>query len=133
MGSNVASAHPQANSKEFVLALPPEFAAAHSVVLVLNNVRLPKSAAVVLRARLAEGEAEIPLGSIGVLAESKDAQGTATHAALRIDITKTLLRWRQEHPYASAVRIRVVPYAGKEALPDLEWSAASASLTLGTR
>ena len=73
--------------------------------------------------------AEVALGSIGVLAESKDAAGTAVHAALRIDVTKALKRWRQDHPDVSAMRIRVVPYAGKEPLASLEWSAASAGLT----
>jgi hypothetical protein len=107
------------------------------VVLVLSDVRLPRNAAVVLGAKVVESAvvesaaAEVALGSIGVLAESKDAEGTAVHAALRIDVTKTLKRWRQDHPGASTMRIRVVPYAGKEPLASLEWSAASAGLTSG--
>ena len=118
------------SSREFVLELPQGIDTAHSVVLVLSDVRLPRNAAVVLRVRVAEsGAAEVPLGSIGLLAESKDAEGTAVHAALRIDVTKTLKRWRQDHPGVSAMRIRVVPYAGKEPLASLEWSAATASLT----
>ena len=129
---------PPTNSREFVLTLPPEIDAGGSVLLVLKDVRLPKSAAVVLRARLVESSAEtpgaeIPLGSIGVMAESKDAEGTATHAVLRIDITQPLLRWRQEHAGATTVRIRVAPFAGKEPIADLEWSAASAALTLNAR
>lgn len=133
VASDVAAAHPHASSQEFVVELPAGMVTARSVVLVLNEVRLPKNAAVVLRARLAEGAAERPLGSIGVMAESKDAEGMKTYAALRIDITKPLLRWRQDHPYAITVRIRVVPYAGKDPLADLDWSAASAALTLNAR
>lgn len=120
------------SSKEFVVELPPGIDTAHSVVLVLSDVRLPRNAAVVLRARLVESAAaEVTLGSIGVLAESKDAAGTSVHAALRIDVTKTLKRWRQDHPGVSTMRILVVPYAGKEPLASLEWSAASAGLTSG--
>ena len=120
------------SSKEFVLELPQGIDTARSVVLVLSDVRLPRNAAVVLRARVADSAAaEVALGSIGVMAESKDAQGTAVHAALRIDVTKTLKRWRQDHPGVSTMRIRVVPYAGKEPLVSLEWSAASAGLTPG--
>ena len=120
------------SSKEFVLDLPQGIDTASSVVLVLSDVRLPRNAAVVLRVRVAEsGAAEVALGSIGVLAESKDAEGTAVHAALRIDVTKTLKRWRKDHPGVNAMRIRVVPYAGKEPLASLEWSAASAGLKPG--
>ena len=122
------------SSKEFVLELPQGIDTARSVVLVLSDVRLPRNAAVVLRASRVFAEsaaAEVALGSIGVLAESKDAAGTAVHAALRIDVTKTLKRWRQDHPGVSAMRIRVVPYAGKEPLASLDWSAASAGLTSG--
>ena len=133
VASTVAAAQPPASSQEFVVELPAGIAAARSVVLVLNDVRLPKSAAVVLRARLAESTPEVPLGSLGVMAESKSAEGMKTHAALRLDITKPLLRWWQDHPDASNVRIRVVPYAGKDPLTSLDWSAASAALTLDAR
>jgi len=120
------------SSREFVLELPQGIDTARSVVLVLSDVRLPRNAAVVLRVRVADSaDAEVALGSIGVLAESKDAEGTAVHAALRIDVTKTLKRWRKDHPGVNAMRIRVVPYAGKEPLASLEWSAASADLKPG--
>ena len=121
------------SSKEFVLELPQGIDAAHSVVLVLSDVQLPRNTAVVLRARLAESTPEVPLGSIGLLAESKDAEGSARHAALRIDVTSTLKRWRRDHPGVGTVRIRVAPYAGSEPLAGLEWSAASANLTLSER
>jgi hypothetical protein len=122
------------SSKEFALELPEGIEAARSVTLVLSNVRLPRNTAAVLRARIAEsGAADVPLGSIGVLAESKAAEGTALHAALRIDVTKALKRWRQDHPGISAMKVRVVPYAGAEPLAHLEWSIESAGLTLERR
>jgi len=133
-GSPLVGAEDRASSKEFVLELPEGLEAARSVALVLSNVRLPRKAAVVLRARVAEsGGAEVPLGSIGVLAESKDAEGTAVHAALRIDVTRALKRWRQDHPGHSAMKIRLVPYAGREPLANLEWAIESAGLTLENR
>src|SRR6187549_57501 len=79
------------SSKEFVLELPQGIDAAHRVVLELSEVRLPRKAAVIFRARaIEEGSAEVSLGSVGLLAESNDAEGMALHAALRIDVTKAL-------------------------------------------
>ena len=119
------------SSREFQLALPAGIDTARGVVLVLTEVRLPRNLAAVLRARVADSATtEIPLGSIGLLAESKTAEGTAFHATLRIDVTKALKRWRQDHPDVREIRIRVAPYAGAKPLPDLEWSTASAALAL---
>jgi hypothetical protein len=117
------------SAKEFVLELPAGIETARRVVLELSEVRLPKNAAVVFRARAIEEDGtEVPLGSVGLLAESNDAQGTALHGALRIDVTKALKRWRLAHPDVGATRIRVVPYAGREPLANLEWSTVEASL-----
>jgi len=132
-GSPLVGAENRGSSKEFVLELPEGLEAARRVALVLSNVRLPRKAAVVLRARVAESAADVPLGSIGVLAESKDAEGTKVHATLRIDVTKALKRWRQDHTGHSAIKIRVVPYAGKDPLAHLEWAIESAGLTLENR
>ena len=122
------------SSKEFELEMPVGVDSARSVFLVLKDVQLPKMASVVLRARTVESvsgtETELPLGSIGLLAESKDAKGIADHAEVRIEVTKRLKRWRQDHPGVGTVRIRVVPFAGADPLPALKWSAASARLAL---
>jgi hypothetical protein len=121
----------EGSAKEFELALPEGIEGARRVVLELSEVRLPRKAAVVFRVRAVDevGE-ELPLGSVGLMAESNHAEGTATHAVLRIDVTNTLKRWRQDHPAVGAMRIRVVPYAGTKPLEDLEWSTASAVLAL---
>jgi hypothetical protein len=117
-------------SKEFVLELPQGIDAARRVVLEMREVRLPRKAAVIFRARAVEdGGAEVPLGSLGLLAESSDAEGIALHATLRIDVTRALKRWRLAHPEVSAARIRVVPYAGDVPL-DLEWSATAAAVKI---
>ena len=117
------------SAKEFVLVIPEEIESARRLVLELREVRLPRKAAVVFRARaIDEGGAEVPLGSVGLLAESSDAEGTALHAALRIEVTKALKRWRQSHPGVSDIRVRVVPYAGGAPLADLEWSVEAAHL-----
>jgi len=131
IGSPLVRAENQGSSKEFVLALPEGIEAARRVVLELTEVRLPRNRAAVFRARaIEEGGAEVPLGSVGLLAESSDAEGIALHGTVRIDVTKALKRWRQNHPGVSATRIRVAPYAGKELLANLEWSVVSAGLTL---
>ena len=121
------------SAKEFVVEVPVGINSARSVFLVLSDVRLPRMAAVVLRARLvenAEDTQELPLGSVGLLAESKDADGVAEHDVVRIEISKKLKRWRQEHPDIETLRIRVVPYAGPNPLSQLDWSVASARLSL---
>jgi hypothetical protein len=124
-----AMAGPVMNSKDFELPLPPGIEAARRVVIELSDVRLPRNAAVVFRARVIEEDgAEVALGSVGFLAESNEAQGTVLHPAMRIDVTKALKRWCQAHPEMVAVRVRVAPFAGKEPLADLEWSAGSAEL-----
>jgi hypothetical protein len=131
--AGIASAGPEGSSKEFVLELPPGIETAHRVVLELREVRLPRNKAAVFRARaIEEGGAEVPLGSVGMLAESGDAEGTALHGALRIEVTSALKRWRHAHPDAGTLRIRVAPYAGKEPLADLEWSTETASLKIVT-
>ena len=124
---------PAASAKEFVVEVPVGIDSARSVFLVLSDVRLPRMAAVVLRARLIEDPAdtaELPLGSVGLLAESKDADGVAEHDFVRIEVSKRLKRWRQEHRDVGTIRIRVVPYVGASPLPQLEWSVASARLSL---
>ena len=118
------------SAKEFVLELPQGIDAARRVVLEMSEVRLPRKAAVIFRARAIEdGGLEVPLGSLGLLAESSDADGIALHPALRIDITRALKRWRLAHPEASAARIRVVPYAGDVPL-NLEWSTTAAAVKI---
>lgn len=122
------------SAKEFEVEIPVGVESARSVFLVLNDVQLPKMASVVLRARSVEvvagTETELPLGSIGLLAESRNAEGLAIHAVVRIEVTKRFKRWREDHPRISMLRIRVVPFAGAEPMPQLEWSAASARLSL---
>jgi hypothetical protein len=132
VGTAIAAA-PQGSSKEFVLALPEGIGAARRVVVELSDVRLPRKAAVVFRARAIDADgAEVPLGSVGLLAESSDAEGAALHAAIRIDVTKALKRWRLAHPDDGTARIRVVPYAGAEPLATLEWTAGAAALKVVT-
>lgn len=130
-GSVGVGAENQGSVKEFVVALPDGIESARRVVLELSEVRLPKKAAVVFRARgIEEDGVEVPLGSVGLLAHSNEAEGTVLHAALRIDVTKAMKRWHQDHPGVVAMRIRVIPYAGAEPLANLEWSVESAALTL---
>jgi hypothetical protein len=118
------------SSQEFVLELPQGIDAARRVVIELSNLRLPRKAAVIFRARaIEESGAEVALGSVGLLAESGNAEGTALHATLRIDVTRALKRWRLAHPEVGAVRIRVVPYAGEVPL-DLEWSTTAAAVNI---
>jgi hypothetical protein len=130
MAGNVSTgAEPVGSAKEFVLELPEGIETARRVVLQLSEVRLPQNAAVVFRARaIDEDGTEVPLGSVGLLAESNDAESTALHGALRIDVTKAMKRWRQAHPEVAATRIRVVPYAGLEPLTKLEWSTVAVDL-----
>jgi hypothetical protein len=122
------------SSKEFDVEIPVGLDSARSVILELSDVQLPRMASVVLRARSLESVAgtvtELPLGSIGLLAESKNAEGVIRHAVVRIEVTKRLKRWRQDHPGVSTLRIRVVPFAGADPMPQLKWSAASARLSL---
>ena len=122
------------SSKEFEVEIPVGVDSARSVFLELSDVRLPRMASVVLRARSLESVAgtvtELPLGSIGLLAESRNAQGVTHHDIVRIEVSKRLKRWRQDHPGTSTLRIRVVPFAGADPLPTLKWSAASARLSL---
>jgi hypothetical protein len=128
-GSPPVGAENQGSVKEFELALPEGIEDARRVVLELSEVRLPRNRAVVFRARaIDENGAEAPLGSVGMLAESNEAEGTVLYPSLRIDITKALKRWCQGHPGVTALRIRVVPYAGKEVLATLEWSAGAADV-----
>ena len=122
------------SSKEFEVEIPVGVDSARSVILELSDVGLPRMASVVLRARSLESVAgtvtELPLGSIGLLAESKNAEGVIHHDVVRIEVTKRLKRWRQDHPGISTLRIRVVPFAGADPIPHLKWSVASAQLSL---
>lgn len=122
------------SAKDFEVEMPVGVDSARSVFLELSDVQLPGSASVVLRARSLESVAgtvtELPLGSIGLLAESRNAEGVTHHAVVRIEVTKRLKRWRQDHPGISVIRIRVVPFAGADPMPHLKWSAASAQLSL---
>jgi hypothetical protein len=134
VGVPVVASDAMDSSKEFEVEMPVGVDSARSVFLELSDVQLPRMASVVLRARSLESVAgivtELPLGSIGLLAESKNAEGVTRHALVRIEVTKRLKRWRQDHPGISTLRIRVVPFAGADPLPHLQWSAASAQLSL---
>src|SRR6478736_1809888 len=119
----IVASEPVESSKEFEVEIPVGIDSARSVFLVLSDVQLPKMAAVVLRARLVEsskgGETEVPLGSLGLLADSKDAEGIAEHDVIRIEVSKKLKRWRAEHPDVKTLRVRVIPFAGANPLPTL--------------
>ena len=122
------------SSKEFEVEIPVGVDSARSVILELSDVQIPRMASVVLRARSVESVAgtviELPLGSIGLLAESRNAEGVTHHAVVRIEVTKRLKRWRQDHPGVSTLRVRVVPFAGADPMPNLKWSVATAQLSL---
>ena len=64
-----------------------------------------------------------------MLAESSDVEGMALHAALRIDVTRALKRWRLAHPEADKLRVRIVPFAGGAPL-ELEWSTTAAAVKI---
>lgn len=127
------ASEPAESAKEFELELPVGIDSARVVFLELSDVALPRSASVVLRARSLESVGgtvtELPLGSIGLLAESRNAEGVIHRDVVRIEVTKRLERWRRHHPGVSTLRVRVVPFAGADPLPKLEWSVASARLS----
>ena len=69
--------------------------------LVLSDVRLPRMVAVVLRAgwwKAPRTPTNCRWARSACIAESKDAEGVAEHDVVRIEVTKKLKRWRQEHP-----------------------------------
>jgi hypothetical protein len=49
---------------------------------------------------------------------------------VRIEITKRLRLWREDHLDIGTLRIRVVPYAGVNPLPALKWSVGAARLSV---
>ncbi|HKU14246.1 MAG TPA: hypothetical protein VJQ52_07600 [Steroidobacteraceae bacterium] len=126
LGCGSLSANPSDVVKEFTLQLPADIVSAGSVRLVLKGVSVPRNTPVVLRARALEPE--VALGSAGLVAESPAAAGPAVHSQVKIDITHALRRWQQKNRDATQLKVRIVPYAGLEPIPQLEWSVESAQL-----
>ena len=64
------------------------------------------------------------LGSYGLLAESSDARGSATHERLLVPVTSTLRKWKSAPAAGEKIQILVEPVDGKgRPLKAYDWKA----------
>jgi len=122
---------PPGSVQELELALPPEWQLAAHVVLMLENVTTPRGIAfkVQVSAR-SEGDADVPLGGFGVLADAAGAEGSRPPASYRVDVTRGLRRWGERHPAAKTVTLALSTLDGRSRPLALSWRVGRGFLKL---
>jgi hypothetical protein len=108
----------------FSVDLPPNIAEAASVLLYLQDLRLPKNQPAVVRVWAVDEKnvSEALLGSYGVLADSAEASGMRTVPSVPIEITRNLKDWLSKHREAQKLTLRVRPVDGRgKSLGHIEW------------
>jgi hypothetical protein len=112
-------------------SLPPEWQLGVHVVLMLENVTTPRGIAfkVQVSAR-SEGDADVPLGGFGVLADAAGAEGTRAPVSYRVDVTRGLRRWGERHPAAKSVTLALSTLDGRSRPIAVAWRVGHAFLRL---
>jgi len=114
----------QSSARHFSPALPEGWRLQSQVMLVLNDVTLPRNTPATLRVYAVEQDRRHLLGSYGLPAEAPDAQGTITHARLLVPVTGALRRWKNAPAGGQPIEIVVEPVDSKgRPLRDVEWKA----------
>ena len=122
LGATVCAA--QGPALRFSPALPDGWREHAQVMLVLHGVTVPRNAAATLRFYAVERDSRHLLGSYGLLAESPDARGSATHERLLVPVTSTLRKWKSAPDGGEKVQILVEPVDGKgRPLKVYDWKA----------
>jgi len=107
----------------FSVDLPANIAEAATVMLYLQDLRLPRNQPAVVRVwAVDENGSEALLGSYGVLADSTEASGMRTVPNVPIEITRNLKDWVSKHRQEKKLTLRVRPMDGKgKPLAHIEW------------
>lgn len=122
---------PPGSVQQLEVALPPEWQLSVHVVLMLENVTTPRGIAfkVQVSAR-SEGDADVPLGGFGVLADAADAEGSRAPVSYRVDVTRGLRRWGERHPTAKTVTLALSTLDGRSRPIAVSWRVGHAFLKL---
>ena len=122
---------PPGSVQQLELALPPEWQLGVHVVLMLENVTTPRGIAfkVQVSAR-SEGDADVPLGGLGVLADAAGAEGSRAPVSYRVDVTRGLRRWGERHPSAKTVTLALSTLDGNSRPIAVAWRVGHAFLRL---
>jgi hypothetical protein len=122
---------PPGSVQQLEVALPPEWQLSVHVVLMLENVTTPRGIAfkVQVSAR-SEGDADVPLGGFGVLADAADAEGSRLPVSYRVDVTRGLRRWGERHPTAKTVTLALSTLDGRSRPIAVSWRVGHAFLKL---
>ncbi len=98
---------------------------------MLENVTTPRGIAfkVQVSAR-SEGEADVPLGGFGVLADAAGAEGSRPPVSYRVDVTRGLRRWGERHPAAKTVTLALSTLDGRSRPIAVSWRVGHAFLKL---
>jgi hypothetical protein len=122
---------PPGSVQQLELALPPDWQLGVHVVLMLENVTTPRGIAfkVQVSAR-SEGDADVPLGGFGVLADAAGAEGSRPPVSYRVDVTRGLRRWGERHPAAKSVTLALSTLDGRSRPIAVAWRVGHAFLRL---
>jgi hypothetical protein len=114
----------------FKTPVPRDWRTAERLMLVLNDVAVPKNRPVVLQVHATDKERdEALLGSYGIPGESETSSGQWTFEALRINVTGPLRRWLQAGPSSETVALRVTLMDGTgRTLDEPHWTVRSVEL-----
>jgi hypothetical protein len=114
----------QGPALRFSPALPEGWREQAQVMLVLQDVTVPRNAAATLRVYALEQDGRHLLGSYGLPAESPDAPGSATHTRLPVPVTATLRKWKNAPASGEKIQILVEPVDAKgRPLKAYDWKA----------
>jgi hypothetical protein len=118
----------QGPALRFSPGLPEGWRQQAQVMLVLQDVTVPRNAAATLRVYAVEPDSRHLLGSYGLLAESPDAQGSATHKRLLVPVTATLRKWKGAPAGGQKIQILVEPVDARgRPLRAYDWKAREIS------
>ena len=107
-------------ARTFELELPSGWKTAKDLVLVLEGLEVPAGRGVVLRLYPAGEVGAESLGSVSVLAKSRDAKGVQRLPKIEMNLGEEFHRWAAKRS-GHKISVSIKPYAGIREAPDLVW------------
>jgi hypothetical protein len=106
--------------RTFDLELPQDWTKAGTLVLAFESLEVPAAQGVVFRMFPAGDGAATSLGSVAVLAKSREDKGTQRIDRIEMNLGKEFRRWAEEQ-HSGRISISLRPYSGLREAPEFLW------------
>jgi hypothetical protein len=113
--------------RTFDLDLPQNWSKAGTLVLAFDSLEVPAAQGVVFRMFPARDGRGNSLGSVSVLAKSREDKGTQRIDRIEMNLGREFRRWAEEQ-HSGRISITLKPYSGLREAPDFVWQVKQVRL-----